>query len=91
MTTGIAPAYATGRFSGYETAQRTLDTNASKPAEPEATTKKHVDHVHIRVPQQNIASVDDWLTVAPGFPTGSTTEYSDSSSFRYSAATAPAS
>ena len=59
-TTGMAPASATPRASGYQTASKAVVTK-TEPAATEASTQND-DYVYIRVPRENMATVDNGLT-----------------------------
>ena len=59
-TTGMAPASATPRASGYQTASTTVVTEP-EPAAPEASTQ-HDDYVYIRVLQEKMVPMDIGLT-----------------------------
>ena len=50
--TGIAPASATPRASGYQTASKAMVTN-TESASHEASTQNDEDYVYIRVPVDN--------------------------------------
>ena len=60
-TTGMAPASATPRASGYQTASKAVDTK-TEPAAPEASTQNDEDYVYIRVPREKMAPVVNGLT-----------------------------
>ena len=60
-TTGMAPASATPRASGYQTASKAVVTEA-EPAAPEASTQNDEDYVYIRVSREKMVPVDDGLT-----------------------------
>ena len=53
-TTGMPPASATPRASGYQTASKAVVTN-TQPAAPEASSQHDDDYVYIRVPRENMA------------------------------------
>ena len=59
-TTGMAPASANPRASGYQTASKAVVTK-TEPAAPEASTQNDEDYVYIRVPRK-MAPVDNGLT-----------------------------
>ena len=60
-TTGMAPASATLRRSGYKTASKAVVTE-TEPVAPEASTRKDDDYVYIRVPREKGAPEDNGLT-----------------------------
>ena len=57
----MAPASATPRASGYQTASKAVATK-TEPAVPEASTQNDEDYVYIRVPREKMAPVDNGLT-----------------------------
>ena len=57
----MAPASATPRASGYQTASKPVVTKA-EPTAPEASTQNDEDYVYIRVPREKKAPVDNGLT-----------------------------
>ena len=59
-TTGMAPASATPRASGYQAALKVVITK-TEPAAPEASTKNDEDYVYIHVGRENMAPVDNGL------------------------------
>ena len=61
-TTGIAPASATPRASGYQTASKAV-VSGTEPAAPEASTQNdELQYVYTGVPRENSARVDNGLT-----------------------------
>ena len=60
-TTGMVPASAPPRASGYQTASKAVVTKI-EPAAPAASTQNDEDHVYIRVPREKMAPVDNGLT-----------------------------
>ena len=58
-TTGMAPACATPRASGYKTPSKAVVTEI-EPAGPEASTQNDDDYVYM--PRKKMAPVDDGLT-----------------------------
>ena len=59
--TGMAPAPATLRASGYKTASKAVITEA-EPAAPEASTQDDAGNVFIRVPREKMVPVDNGPT-----------------------------
>ena len=57
----MAPASATPRASGYQTASRAVVTK-TEPAAPEESTQNDEDYVYIRVLGEKMAPVDNGLT-----------------------------
>ena len=60
-TTGMAPASATPRASGYQTPSKAVVTK-TEPAAPEESTQNDDPYVYIRVPRENMVPVDNGLT-----------------------------
>ena len=56
--TGMAPASATPRASGCQTAYKAVVTK-SEPAAPEASSQDNDHYVYIRLPRENMAPVDN--------------------------------
>ena len=59
-TTGMAPASATPRASGYQPAQAVV--TKTEPAAPEGSAQNDDDYVQIRMPREKMAPVDNGLT-----------------------------
>ena len=57
----MAPASATPRASGYQTASKAVVTK-TEPGAPGASTQNDEDYVYIRVPREKMAPVDNGFT-----------------------------
>ena len=85
-TTGMAPASATPRARGHQIASTVVVTK-TEPAAPGVSTQNDKDYVHIRVPRERMAEMDNERDgAAADFPTRWATQCSTSSSHRSGAA-----